>query len=73
MAYMAGNLARRFRSKRARSQECTSSQACVIEVVTSNFRETVLDETKVGGIALTNAPCAEHTFKLSMHLHLFSQ
>lgn len=48
MAYMAGNLTRRFRSGRASSRKCPSSQTCVTEVVTSNFQEIVLDETKVG-------------------------
>lgn len=48
MAYMAGNLTRRFRSGRASSRKCPSSQTCIVEVVTSNFNEIVLDETKVG-------------------------
>ncbi len=48
MAYMAGKLARRFRSGRVRSRKCPSTQTCVQEVVTSNFHEIVLDETKVG-------------------------
>ena len=52
MAYMAGNLTRRFRSGRARSSVCVSSQGapCITEVVTSNFQQIVLDETKVGSL-----------------------
>jgi len=46
LAFMAGNLTRRFTSRNARSQECLSSQACIIEVVTSNFHDIVLDESK---------------------------
>ena len=48
MAYMAGNLTRRFRSGHASSRKCPSSQTCVTEVVTSDVHEIVLDETKVG-------------------------
>lgn len=54
MAFMRGNLSRRFRSNSARPwHKCLSSQACVVEVVTSNFRELVLDETKVGKFPYT--------------------
>lgn len=54
MAFMRGNLSRRFRSNSARpGHKCLSSQACVVEVVTSNFRELVLDETKVGKFPYT--------------------
>ena len=56
MAYMAGNLTRRFRSGRASSRKCPSSQSCVVEVVTSNFDEIVLDETKVGGLEAKDTP-----------------
>ncbi|XP_022780634.1 thioredoxin domain-containing protein 11-like isoform X2 [Stylophora pistillata] len=46
MAYMAGNLTRRLRSAHVTSHGCPQSQACVVEVVASNFNEVVLDETK---------------------------
>ena len=50
MAYMNGNLTRRLISGGGSSPECTplrSGKACVKEVVTSNFRDIVLDDTKV--------------------------
>lgn len=47
MAYMAGNLTRHLRSASVTSRSCPQSQACVVEVVASNFDEVVLDETKV--------------------------
>ena len=50
MAYMTGNLTRRLRSSNPKPKLCLTSQLCVVEVVTSNFHEIVLDETKVGWI-----------------------
>jgi len=46
MAYMTGNLSRRLRSSNPKPKLCLTSQPCVVEVVTSNFHEIVLDETK---------------------------
>lgn len=46
MSYMRGNLSRRFTSSSPTPNSCLASQSCVIEVVSSNFREIVLDKTK---------------------------
>lgn len=62
MAYMAGNLTRRFRSGHANSRKCPSSQTCIVEVVTSNFHEIVLDETKVGSLRRKGYSTAPFSF-----------
>ena len=61
MAYMTGNLSRRLRSNNPKPKLCLTSQPCVVEVVTSNFREIVLDETKVGLIFTYCALITAHT------------
>ena len=63
MSYMRGNLSRRFTSSSPTPNSCLASQSCVIEVVSSNFREIVLDKTKVGRVTT-----AQTHIRINLHV-----